>query len=81
MKTEDWLKEVDGIVIECEEDDINPHTLVYVAPFYTKTPKNSSNITKSMTLQEALKINKRQIVKGDNLINYLKTRIGKKIFD
>lgn len=81
MKTEDWLKEADAIVIECEEDDITPYTLVSVSPFNTKTQEHLINMTKNMTLEEALKINKRQIVHSDNLLAYLKTRMGKKIFD
>ncbi len=82
METEDWLKDADGVVIECElEEDINPYTLVLVVPLYTQTPENPSNITKSMTLQEALKIDKRQVAKGDKLIAYLNSRIGKKPFD
>ncbi|MBU2616967.1 MAG: hypothetical protein KKB79_03245 [Nanoarchaeota archaeon] len=81
MKTEDWLKEADAVVIECEEEDISPHTLVLVRPFNTKTQELLANIGKQMTLQEAFKIEKRQIAKGDNLISYLQSRIGKKEFD
>lgn len=81
MKTKDWLNEADAVVIECQEDDINEHTLVNVTPFNTKTQELLINYREEMLLKEALKINKRQIAKGDNLINYLKTKIGKKIFD
>lgn len=81
MKTEDWLKDADGIVIECEEDDINPHTLVSVTPTYMEGTKSSGGGQRIMTLQEALKINKKQIAKGDKFIAYLNSWIGKKIFD
>ena len=81
MKTEDWLKEADVIVIECQEDEISEFTLVHVMPFNTKTQELLINHRKEMLLKEALKIKKRQIAKGDNLINYLKRRIGKKMFD
>ena len=81
MKTEDWLKEADAIIIECEEEYINPHTLVSVSSYNTKTKEHLINVRKSMTLQEAFKINKRQIAKGDKLIAYLNSRIGKKEFD
>ena len=81
MRTEDWLKEADAIIIECEEDNISPHTLVSVSPFNTKTNEHLISEIKSMTLQEALKIDKKQILRGDKLINYLKSRIGKKEFD
>ena len=81
MKIEDWLKDADGIVIECEEDDINPHTLVSVTPSYVEGTTSSGGGQRTMTLQEALKINKKQIAKGDKFIAYLNSRIGKKIFD
>lgn len=81
MKTKNWLKEADAIIIECEEDDINPHTLVSVSPFNTKTNEWLKFEKENMTLQEALKINKKQIVHSNKLIEYLKTRMGKKIFD
>ena len=64
MKTGDWLKETDAVVIECEEDEISPHTIVLVRPFNTKTQEFLVNKGKEMTLQESLKIDKRQIVKG-----------------
>ena len=84
MKTEDWLKGADGIVIECEEDDITPYTLISVTPLYiegVKIPKGSEG-QKTMILKEALKINKRLVVKNSpKLMDYLKTRIGKDIFD
>ena len=81
MKTEDWLKEADAIVIECQEDSINEFTLVQVMPFNTKTNELLINYKKEMILKEAFKIKKRQIVKGDKLIAYLKSRLGKKEFD
>jgi len=80
-ESNDWLKEADGIVIECEEEEINPYTLVSVTPFYTKKADSSVDGPRNMTLQEALNIKKRQIAKGENLIAYLHSRIGKKIFD
>jgi len=82
MKDEDWLKDADGIVIECEEDEINPHTLVSVTPLYMEGKRHTGDGgQRNMTLQEAFKIQKRQIVKGQRLLDYLKTRIGKKEFD
>ena len=81
MKTKDWLKETDAVIIECEEDEINPYTLVSVSPFNTETNEWLKFEKESMTLKEALKINKRQIIHNDKLKEYLKTRIGKKIFD
>ncbi len=80
MKIKEWLKEADAIIIECEEDTISPHTLVSVSPYNTKTKENLINLRKNMTLKEAFKINERQIVKGNRLIAYLKSRIGKKEF-
>ena len=81
MKKEDWLKEADGIVIECEEDEINPYTLVSVTPFYEKRMAQGTGGQRTMLLKEALNIDKRQITKGEKLISYLQSRIGKKIFD
>ena len=66
--------------IECQEDIINEYTLVNITPFNTKTNELLIDHKEEMLLKEALKINKRQIAKGNNLINYLKSRIGKKIF-
>ena len=80
MKTEGWLKQADAIMIECQEDSINEYILVHVMPFNTKTNELLINDRKEMLLKEALDIKKRQIAKGDKLINYLKSRIGKKIF-
>ena len=34
---DDWLKDADGVVIECEEDEITPYTLVSITPFYEKS--------------------------------------------
>ena len=79
MRTEDWLKEADAIVIECQEDSINEYTLVHVMPFNTKTNELLIDRREEMLLKEALKINKRQIAKGDKLIDYLGSQIGKKI--
>ncbi|MBS3091765.1 hypothetical protein J4217_04955 [Candidatus Pacearchaeota archaeon] len=81
MKTKDWLKEADAIVIECEEEEITPYTLVLVSPFNTKTQEHLVNVRREMLLNEALNIPKRQIAKGQKLIDYLSSRIGKKIFD
>lgn len=74
----EWLDEADAIVIECEEANINPHSLASITPFYDKTIPKIKGGQKIMTLKEAFAINKRQIAKGQNLIDYLKTRIGKK---
>ena len=79
--TEDWLKDVDGIVIECEEDNINPYTLVSVTPLYMKGKTGSAKGQRNMTLEEAFKIDKKQIARGVKLLEYLKSRIGKKVFD
>lgn len=81
MKTKDWLKEADAIIIECDEDDISPHTLVSVSPYNTKTKEWLKFQKESMTLQEALKLDKKQIAHSNKLIEYLNSRIGKKIFD
>jgi hypothetical protein len=81
MKTEDWLKESDTIVIECQEDSVNEYTLVEVMPFDTKTNELLIDHKEIMLLKEALKINKRQIAKGNKLIEYLRSRLGKRIFD
>ena len=81
MEIRYWLKEADGIVIECEEENINPYTLVSVTPLVMEGKKSSSGGQRTMTLQEAFKIPKRQVIKGQKLIDYLKTRIGKKEFD
>ena len=79
---EDWLKDADGVVIECEEGgDINPHTLVSVTPLYAEGKNGSASGQRDITLKEALKINKKQIAKGDKLIAFLNSRVGKKIFD
>jgi len=84
MEKDDWLKGADGIVIECEEDEITPYTLISVTPLYiegVKIPKGSGG-QRTMMLKEALKINKKFVVKNSpKLIDYLKTRIGKDIFD
>ncbi len=64
MKTEDWLRKSDAIVIECQEDSINEHTLVYVMPFNTKTNELLINYKKEMLLKEALKIKKGKSLKG-----------------
>ncbi len=81
MEIEDWLKNANGIVIECEEDNIDPYTLVSVTRLYIEGKTSSGSGQRSMTLQEALKINKRQIAKGDKLIAYFNSRKGKEIFD
>ena len=81
IKTEDWLKKADAIVIECQEDSITEFTLVHVMPFNTQTQEILIDHREEMLLKEALKIKKRQIAKGEKLISYLNSRIGKKIFD
>ena len=80
-EVEEWLKDADGIVIECEEDNISPNTLVSITPMYVRVGKHSASGQRNVTLEEALKIDKKQIAKGENLISYLNSRIGKKIFD
>jgi len=84
MEKDDWLNGADGIVIECEEDNITPYTLISVTPLYlkgVKIPKGSEG-QRTMMLKEALKINKRLVVKNSpKLIDYLQTRIGKDVFD
>lgn len=78
---EEWLKDADGVVIECEEEDITPHTLVSITPFYEKSGKHQAEGQRTILLKEAFKIERRQIVKGQKLIDYLSSRIGKKEFD
>lgn len=79
---EDWLKDADGVVIECEDGgNIDPYTLVSVTPLYTRAGVHLAGGQRHILLKEALKINKRQIAKGQKLIDYLNSRIGKKVFD
>lgn len=78
---DNWLKDADGVVIECEEDEITPYTLVSITRFYEKSGKHLASGQRSVLLKEAFNIEKRQIVKGQKLIDYLNSRIGKKEFD
>ena len=84
MEADDWLKGADGIVIECEEDDITLYSLVLVTPLYTegaKSPRGNGG-QRTMTLQEASKIKGRLVVKNSpKLLEYIQTRMGKGMFD
>jgi len=84
MKVDNWLKGAEGIVIECEEEDITPYTLVLVTPLYEKRAKSSkgSGGQRTMMLNEVLKIKGRVVVKNSpKLLEYIQTRIGKEMFD
>ena len=78
-KTKDWIDKSDAIMIECDEDVIDELSLVFVSPYNTKTKAWPINLKRTMLLKEAEKINKKQIVKGDNLIKYYQSKIDKKI--
>lgn len=84
METDNWLKGADGIVMECEEDDITPYTLVLVTPLYTegtKSPRGSGG-QRTMILKEAMKIKGRLVIKNSpKLLEYIQTRMGKGMFD
>jgi hypothetical protein len=84
MKTDNWLDGADGIVIECEEEDITPYTLILVTPLYSKgekSPKGSGG-QRTMVLKEAMEIKGKLIVKNSpKLLEYIQTRMGKRMFD
>jgi hypothetical protein len=84
MKVDNWLKDTEGIVIECEEDEITPYTSILVTPLYkegVKSPKGSDG-QRTMILKEIMKIKGRLIVKNSpKLLEYIQTRMGKEMFD
>ena len=84
MKKDNWLKNAEGIVMECGEEEITPYTLVLVTPLYmqgAKSPRGSEG-QKTMLLKEAMEIKGRLVVKNSpKLLEYIQTRMGKKMFD
>jgi len=81
-EVETWLEDVEVIVIECEEKgDIDAYTLVSVTPLYMEGEDGSASGQRQMLLKEALKINKRQVIKGQKLRDYLNSGVGKSLFD
>jgi len=84
MKTDNWLNGAEGIVIECDENDITPYTLVLVTPLYmegAKSPKGSGG-QRTMTLKEVMEIKGKLIIKNSpKLLEYIQTRMGKGMFD
>jgi len=84
MEIDNWLKGSDGIVIECDEDEINQYTLILVTPLCEvgiKSQKRSGG-QRTMILKEVMKIKGKLIVKNSpKLLKYIQTRMGKEMFD